>query len=108
LYDLLLRGLQSDLKPSAGDTLLVPRLGVAGTNWRNGSAAAFYELNGETTLAQVIDLAGEFFPTATLSHIEVQRLEAHEKRTMLSLDVSGSTDITRSKETSELYSPGSG
>ena len=41
------------------------------------------------TLAQAIDLAGGILPTAALSHIEVQRLDAHEKRTMLSLDISG-------------------
>jgi polysaccharide export outer membrane protein len=95
LYDLLLRGLQSDLKPlQPGDTLLVPPVGLQVRIDGMVRRPAFYELNGETTLAQVIDLAGGILPTATLSHIEVQRLEAHEKRTMLSLDVSGSKDIT--------------
>ena len=53
---------------------------------------AIYELHGETTLEQALDLAGGILPTATLSHVEVQRLEAHEKRTMISVDVSGATD----------------
>src|SRR5260370_42323012 len=52
---------------------------------------AIYELRGDTTLAQAIDMAGGILPTAALSHIEVQRLDAHEKRTMLRLDVSGTT-----------------
>src|SRR5438445_618989 len=43
---------------------------------------------------QAIDMAGGILPTAALSHIEVQRLDAHEKRTMLSLDVSGTTDAS--------------
>jgi polysaccharide export outer membrane protein len=93
LYDLLLHGVRTDIKHlEPGDTLLVPPVGsqirVDGMVRR----PAIYELHGETTLAQALDLAGGILPTATLSHIEVQRLEAHEKRTMLSVDVSGATD----------------
>src|SRR5207245_9888494 len=56
---------------------------------------AIYELRAETTtLAQAIDMAGGILPTAALSHIEVQRLDAHEKRTMLSLDVSGTANAS--------------
>ena len=47
-----------------------------------------YELRGEKTLSSVLDLAGGILPTAALGHIEVQRIEAHQKRTMLSLSVS--------------------
>jgi len=39
-------------------------------------------------LTDVLGLAGGILPAAALRHIEVQRLEAHEKRTMLSLDLS--------------------
>ena len=53
---------------------------------------AIYEIRDGTTLSQAIGMAGGILPTATLSHIEVQRLDAHEKRTMLSLDVSDTTD----------------
>ena len=49
---------------------------------------AVYELRGENSLAEVLDLAGGILPAAALRHIEVQRLEAHEKRTMLTLDLS--------------------
>jgi protein involved in polysaccharide export with SLBB domain len=93
LYDLLLRGIRTDVKRlEPGDTLLVPpvreQVRVSGMVRR----PATYELNGETNLVQVLDLAGGILPTAALSHIEVQRLEAHQKHTMLSLDVSGATD----------------
>jgi protein involved in polysaccharide export with SLBB domain len=93
LYDLLLRGVRTDIKRlEPGDTLLVPP--VSGLVQMDGMVRrpAIYELRGETTLAQAIDMAGGILPTAALSHIEVQRLEAHEKRTMLSLDISGATD----------------
>jgi len=49
---------------------------------------AIYELHGEKTVADVLELAGGILPAAALRHVEVQRLEAHEKRTMLSLDLS--------------------
>src|SRR5262249_32740829 len=75
-----------------GDTLLVPPVGpqvrLDGMVRRPG----IYELGDEKTLAQALGLAGGILPTAALSHIEVQRLEAHEKRTMLSPDTSGSRD----------------
>jgi polysaccharide export outer membrane protein len=93
LYDLLLRGVRSDVKRlEAGDTLMVPPVGAQVRVDGMVRRPAIYELHGETTLAQVIDLAGGILPTAALSHIEVQRLEAHQKRTMLSLDISGTTD----------------
>ncbi len=99
LYDLLLHGVRSDLKGlENGDTILVPPVGpevkVEGTVRR----PAIYELHGEKTLAQVLQLAGGILPTAALRHIEVQRVEAHEKRTMLSLNIrspKGSAEINQ-------------
>ena len=60
---------------------------------------AIYELHGESSLADVLELAGGILPTATLRHIEVQRVEAHEKRTMLTLDLSagGEADSVNKK-----------
>jgi polysaccharide biosynthesis/export protein len=93
LYDLFLRGVRTDIKRlEPGDTLLVPPLGSLVQMDGMVRRPAIYELRGETTLAQAIDMAGGILPTAALSHIEVQRLDAHEKRTMLSLDISGTTD----------------
>ena len=63
---------------------------------------AVYELRGESSLAEVLDLAGGILPAAALRHIEVQRLEAHEKRTMLTLDLS--PDGTPDSVTKQLAS----
>ncbi len=93
LYDLLLRGVRTDLQRlEPGDTLLVPPVGAQIRVDGMVRRPAIYELRDETTLAQALDLAGGILPTAALGHIEVQRLDAHEKRTMLSLDVSGTID----------------
>lgn len=92
LYDLLLRGVRTDLKRlEPGDTLLVPPVGALVQVDGMVRRPAIYELQGQTALAQALDMAGGILPTAALSHIEVQRLDAHEKRTMLSLDISESS-----------------
>jgi polysaccharide biosynthesis/export protein len=92
-YDLLLHGVRSDVVPlENGDTLLVPPLGPEVTVEGMVRRPATYELLNETTLAQVLELAGGILPTAALRHIEVQRVEAHEKRTMLSLDIKSDGD----------------
>ena len=98
-YDLLLHGVRSEMAHlENGDTLLVaptgPQVSVDGMVRR----PAIYELRNEKTLADALDLAGGILPAAALQHIEVQRLVAHEKRTMLTLDISATSDadsITR-------------
>src|SRR5258707_8005042 len=92
-YDLLLRGVRSDLKRlEDGDTLLVPPVGPQVTVEGMVRRPAIYELHEEKNLAELLELAGGIVPAAALRHIEVQRLEAHQKRTMLSLDISETGD----------------
>ena len=102
LYDLLLHGVRSDLERlENGDTILVPPVGPEVTVEGTVRRPAIYELHGEETLAQVLQLAGGILPTATLRHIEVQRVEAHQKRTMLSLNIQnpkGSAEINQQLE----------
>jgi protein involved in polysaccharide export with SLBB domain len=88
-YDLLLHGVSPDAKRlENGDTLMVPSMGPEITVTGMVRRPAIYELNGEKTVTDVLELAGGILPAAALRHVEVQRLEAHEKRTMLSLDLS--------------------
>ncbi len=103
-YDLLLRGVRSDLKRlEAGDTLLVSPIGPQVTVEGMVRRPAIYELRGEKTLAEVLELAGGILPTATLRHIEVQRVEAHQKRTMLSLDASAAQDAEAVRKQLESF-----
>jgi protein involved in polysaccharide export with SLBB domain len=88
-YDLLLHGVNPDAKRlENGDSLLVRSLGPEVTVTGMVRRPAIYELNGEASLEDVLELAGGILPAATLKHIEVQRLVEHETRTMLSLAVS--------------------
>ncbi|HTS35887.1 MAG TPA: SLBB domain-containing protein [Candidatus Solibacter sp.] len=92
-YDLLLHGVRSDLKRlENGDTLLVPPLGPQVTIDGMVRRPGIYELLDENSLTDVLALAGGILPTASLRHVEVQRVEAHEKRTMLTLDLTPNAD----------------
>jgi len=107
LYDLLLHGVKSDLKRlENGDTVLVPPIGPQVTVDGMVRRPAIYELKDERNLAAVLELAGGLLPTATLRHIEVQRLVAHEKQTMLSLDlpeVDSDAAVTKKLEAFEIH-----
>jgi protein involved in polysaccharide export with SLBB domain len=88
VYDLLLHGVDGDMQRlENGDTLLVPPIGPQVTVEGMVRRPAIYELKDEKNLASVLDLAGGLLPAAAVRHIEVQRLVAHEKKTMLSLDI---------------------
>lgn len=88
LYELLLRGVSSDLKRlEPGDTIQVPparpEIAVDGMVRR----PALYELLNEKSLDEVLELAGGVLPSGALRHIEIERVQAHESRVMLSLDL---------------------
>lgn len=87
-YDLLLHGVRGKLQRiESGDSLRVPPLGPTVTIDGMVRRPAVYELRNEKNLEDALDLAGGILPAAALRHIEVQRLVAHEKRTMFSLDL---------------------
>jgi protein involved in polysaccharide export with SLBB domain len=88
LYDLLLHGVRGDMQRlEAGDTLEVPPLSGLVTIEGMVRRPAVYELNGEKSLAEVLQLAGGVLPSGTLRHVDVERVESHESRTMLRLDI---------------------
>jgi protein involved in polysaccharide export with SLBB domain len=88
VYDLLLRGVRSNLQRlEPGDTVLVPPLGPEITIEGMVRRPAVYELNGEKSLSEVLELSGGILPTGTLREINVDRLQAHQDRSMLRLDI---------------------
>ncbi len=88
LYDFLLHGVRSDIdRLLPGDTILIPPVGpqvaVSGMVRR----PAVYELKGEQGLNEVLDLAGGVLVSASLRQINVERVDAHERHTMLSVQL---------------------
>ena len=103
VYDLLLHGVKGNIERlENGDTVMVPPLGPQITIEGMVRRPAIYEQKDEKSLADVVALAGGLLPTATLRHIEVQRTIAHQKQTMLNLDVRA--DESPSQATKELDS----
>jgi protein involved in polysaccharide export with SLBB domain len=101
LYELLLHGVRSDVRRlESGDTVQVPPIGPQVTIEGMVRRPAHYELKGEKNLSEALELAGGILPTAALRHIEVQRVVAHEKRTMLDLDLPKGEDA---KEVSSQF-----
>ncbi len=103
VYDLLLHGVKGNIaRLENGDTVMAPPLGGEITIEGMVRRPAIYELKDEKTLADALELAGGLLPTATLRHVEVQRVVAHQKETMLSLDVPA--DDTSEEVTKKLES----
>jgi protein involved in polysaccharide export with SLBB domain len=87
-YDLLLHGIRGDVQGlQAGDTVEIPPLSGEVTVEGMVRRPAIYELHGEKSLAEVLELAGGVLPSGTLRHVDVERVESHEGRTMLRLDI---------------------
>lgn len=98
LYDFLLHGVRSNsdrLMP--GDTVMVPPVGAQVTVEGMVNHPAIYELNGEHGLNEVLDLAGGVLVSASLKQINVERLEAHQRRTMLTLDLPDNAEEVKQK-----------
>jgi protein involved in polysaccharide export with SLBB domain len=104
LYDLLLHGVKTGIAPlQNGDTVMIPPVGPQISIEGMVRRPAIYELKDEKTLASVIALAGGLLPAATLRHIEVQRLVAHQKQTMLSVDVPETDDDAAATQKLESF-----
>jgi protein involved in polysaccharide export with SLBB domain len=98
LYDFLLRGVRSnDDRLLPGDTILVPPAGPQVSVEGAVRRPAIYELNGEQGLNQVLDLAGGLLVSASLKQINVERIEAHQSRTMFSLQLPDNQDEVKEK-----------
>ncbi len=88
LYDFLLHGIRTDserLEP--GDTILVPPVAQQVTISGMVRRPAIYELRTETTLSEVLTLAGGVMVSAQMRDIRIERIETHDKRVTVSVNV---------------------
>jgi protein involved in polysaccharide export with SLBB domain len=94
LYDLMLKGVSSgEVHLESGDSILVPPIGPQVTVAGKVRRPAIYELRKEQTLDQILELAGGVPVTGELSRIRVERVQAHERKEMMSVNVSGGAGI---------------
>jgi protein involved in polysaccharide export with SLBB domain len=103
-YDLLLHGVHNEMaRIQSGDTILVPPMGAETTVEGMVRRPAIYELADEKSLAEVLELAGGVLPSGTLRHVDVERVVAHEKRTMLRIDLPEGDDQQLVNKTLEEF-----
>ena len=89
LYDLLLRGDTSgDVRLQPGDVIFVPpagsSVGMAGEVRR----PAIYELRKESSVEQMLSLAGGLLPTAYPQASQIERISKRGERTLIDVDIS--------------------
>jgi len=98
LYDLLLRGVRTDVQRlQSGDSILVSPAGMQVTVDGAVRRPAMYELRDEQTLDQVLDLAGGLLPEASLWQISVDRVEAHARHVTISVPLPQNADAATAK-----------
>jgi protein involved in polysaccharide export with SLBB domain len=90
LYDMLIRGdTTDDAKLLPGDVIFIPpvgpTIGVEGEVRR----PAIYETRSETTVEQVVALAGGLAPEADTANAALTRIDSAQHRVVLRVDVSG-------------------
>jgi protein involved in polysaccharide export with SLBB domain len=89
LYDFLLKGDKSqDERLQSGDTIFIPTIGPIAGIAGNVKRPAIYELKGSVTLGELIELAGGVTPFGYLQRVQIERVEAHEKRIVADFNLS--------------------
>ena len=93
LYELMLQGVTSvQERIESGDSILVPPTGPQITVAGMVRRPAIYEIRSEQTLDQVLELAGGVLVSGELGRIKVERIQAHDRKVMLSVGLASADD----------------
>src|SRR5205085_1148330 len=88
LYELMLKGVTSaQERIESSDSILVPPVGAQVTVAGMVRRPAIYELRNEQSLDQALDLAGGVLVSGALGNVKVERIQAHERKVMLSVNL---------------------
>ncbi len=99
LYDLLLRGDKSqDPQLLPGDVIFIPPVGPQVAMAGAVRNPAIYELRGETTLEQVIELAGGLSSVASDARVSLERIEEHRFREAMQVTMDAAGKATRVRD----------
>lgn len=90
LYDFLLRGDKThDFRLQSGDTIFVPPVGPVAAITGEVKRPAIYELRGENTVRDLIEMAGGLTPRSYLKRVQVIRANSDAERKLIDLDLTG-------------------
>jgi protein involved in polysaccharide export with SLBB domain len=83
-YDLLIKGDKSkDVRLQPGDVLYIPPVGPLAAISGSVNTSAIYELKANSTLSDLIEIAGGFSSLADTAKITIERLVDHQARKTL-------------------------
>ena len=89
LYDLLIRGdTTDDAKLLQGDVIFIPPVGSTVSIDGEVRRPAIYEIRSQSTVADLMQLAGGLTPEADLSDAMLTRIDANQRRVVVPVDLS--------------------
>jgi polysaccharide biosynthesis/export protein len=90
LYDMLIRGnTTDDAKLLPGDVIFIPPIGPTVSVDGEVHRPAIYEIRNESSVADVVQLAGGLTPEADTAKLALTRIDAGLHRVVLQVDLSG-------------------
>jgi polysaccharide export outer membrane protein len=90
LYDMVLRGDTSDnVRLLPGDVIFIPPVGNTVGIKGEVRRPAIYELLGETSVAELLELAGGLKPEADPTLARIERIDQRRDRTFVDVDLAG-------------------
>jgi polysaccharide export outer membrane protein len=93
LYDLLIRGdTTDDAKLLQGDVITIPAVGPTVGIEGELRRPAIYEIKNETTVADLLNLAGGLTPEADRSNAMLTRIDANQRRIVVPVDLTASAN----------------
>jgi protein involved in polysaccharide export with SLBB domain len=106
LYDLLLNGdTRADIRLMSGDVILIPPagriVGISGEVRR----PALYELKDESTVVDLVRLAGGLTSEAEGHLATLDRIDANRKRVVLDIDLDSPAQVTELQDGDVLHVP---
>lgn len=96
LYDLLLRGDSSkDSRLQPGDVIFIPPVGPRVSVGGEVKRPAIYELSGERTVREVVQLAGGLPATTDVNTAQLERINEESRRVLVKLNLANAADLQR-------------
>jgi protein involved in polysaccharide export with SLBB domain len=93
LYEFFIQGTKgNDIRLQQGYTIFIPVIGPVVGIAGHVKRPAIYEMKGDQTIGDVIELAGGLLPTGHLQNVVVERIIGHEKRVINSFNLDPSYD----------------
>jgi polysaccharide export outer membrane protein len=95
LYDLLLHGnTNHDQQLMPGDVIFIPPIGRTVSIYGAVRRPAIYELKGEKSVEDVVEIAGGLLPDADGKLVQLERIQPSRLREMINIDLTSSSGRT--------------